>query len=584
MKNIVKALKLVVPIAPMRMVLYLLLLLPGAILPAVMLHMQRLLVDNAANLTREQPVIYYVRPALLLIGSYMLFRFFQLVANQYMEFGYFRYIFMGLDNQIHRKSAQISLEYYDNAQYFQMVQKAKHASTFLVFTANLAILSLVLIFNLLSVGGYLTALNPWLIVFVVLVSVPVILEKLQNAKHQSSLVQSTVQVGRRKKYAFELLSTGDRKKELAHYGASCYVADKYLSACEEADRIELRHIGRIGRAGIGFAGIKAFFHSLSICLMVWLLMSEKITIGGFSVLLTSFSALTNVFTQLFQHAGEIMQTGIMSASFFSLMDLEIVDGTKNMESNEEIAKLSHVGYRYPNTSTYALEDISLSIKKGERIAIVGENGAGKTTLAKLLSGFLLPSDGVMELGGIPRSQLKERSIFENITAVYQDFGRYKLSLTQNVYLGDAVDRNGSMRPVDRSKMQDALDWAGLSISLDAEDMLLGKEFGGIDMSGGQWQRLALARSYYRDRPIVFLDEPTAAIDPLEEMTLYQKLEDLAEGRTVVLVTHRLGVVRTADQIIVLEHGKIVEAGNFDELMEKKGRFSYIWKEQMKWYQ
>ncbi len=141
-----------------------------------------------------------------------------------------------------------------------------------------------------------------------------------------------------------------------------------------------------------------------------------------------------------------------------------------------------------------------------------------------------------------------------------------------------------MRPVDRSKMQDALDWAGLSISLDAEDMLLGKEFGGIDMSGGQWQRLALARSYYRDRPIVFLDEPTAAIDPLEEMALYQKLEDLAEGRTVVLVTHRLGAVRTADQIIVLEHGKIVEAGNFDELMEKKGRFSYIWKEQMKWYQ
>lgn len=242
-----------------------------------------------------------------------------------------------------------------------------------------------------------------------------------------------------------------------------------------------------------------------------------------------------------------------------------------------MARLEHVSYRYPNGEAYALKDISLSIRKGERIAIVGENGAGKTTLAKLLSGFFLPTEGVMELGGVERSQLKENSIFEQISAVYQEFGHYKLTLAQNVYLGDTA------KEMDHKKISHALEWAGILLADHPQELLLGREFGGTELSGGQWQRLALARSYYRQRPILFLDEPTAAIDPLEEMAIYQRLNDLAQNRTVVLVTHRLGAVRSADKILVLDHGSIAEAGSFEELMEQRGYFYHIWNEQAKWY-
>lgn len=582
--NITKALKLVIPIAPLGMTFYLLLSLPGAILPAFMLYMQKTAVDRAALYDGRQPFRYYMIPVLMMIGIYMIMKMFELVSRQYMEFGYFRDVFLGLDNRIHKKSAEISLEYYDNAEYYEIVQNAKNASMFLVFTTNLAVMSFILVFHLLSVGTYLTSLNPVLCIFVVFVSIPAILEKLQEGKFQSAFVQDTVQPSRRKKYAFGLLAVSDQKKEIVHYGAGDYIADKYLSACKELDKKEIQHIRLIGKHGLAYAGIKTLFHCAALFLMAFLLISGKITIGGFSVLLTSFAALTNIFTQLFDHAGEIMQTGIMSSAFFELMEFEVKDGDRNLEDSGEYARLAHVSYRYPNSAQTALNDISLAIKKGERVAIVGENGAGKTTLAKLLSGFLLPVEGHMELGGIDRHMLRERSIFDHISAVYQEYGRYKLTLAENVYLSDTMGKDHGLKEPDVERICHALAWADVRFDAKPDKMVLGKEFGGSELSGGQWQRIALARSYYRKRKVLLFDEPTAAIDPLEEMALYGKLDELAGEKTVILVTHRLGAVRNADKIIVMEKGSIAEMGSFDELMRLNGNFYHIWTEQTKWYQ
>lgn len=594
MKNIVRALRLVIPLEPLRMAVYLLLSLPGAVLPAAMLHLQRRLVDRAAQPDAAGPLWYYMHPVLLLIAAYMALKLFDLLSRQYMEFGYFRYVFMRLDARIHEKSARISLEYYDSAQYYRMIQNAKQASMFLVFTANLAIMSFVLVCNLLSVGGYLTALHPLLLVFVLLVSAPVVIEKVKGARYQSELLWDTAQARRRKRYAFDLLAAAERKKEIAHHGAGGYVADKYLDACAEADVKERRCIGQTAGNALAFGGIKALLHGGAVFMMVWLLVTERITVGGFSVLLTSFATLTGAFVQLFGHAGEILQTGVMSEAFFALMQLEAPDGTRRMppadyagdgaDGSGEIARLERVSYRYPNAEGFALKDISLSVKRGERIAIVGENGAGKTTLAKLLSGFLVPTQGSLTLGGVPRDELMEDSCFAQISAAYQEFGRYKLTLAQNVYLGDAMEDGGTAKPMDAGRIRRSLEWAGVLLSDKPEELLLGKEFGGTELSGGQWQRLALARCYYRQRPILFFDEPTAAIDPLEETALFGKLEELAGGRTVLMVTHRLGAARGADRIIVLEDGGIAEQGSFAELTAQKGRFYRIWNEQAKWYQ
>lgn len=587
MKNVVRVLKLVIPICPVRMAVYLFLSLPGMALPAVMLRQQQRIVDSVANPDLSRPLSAYITPVLALIGTYMFKRLLELVSMQYMEFGYFRYVLMGLDARIHAKSAKIPLEYYDHAQYYRMVEGAKQASMFLVFTANLAVMSLVVTVNLAAVGGCLAAMDPVMTVFVVLVSMPVVIEKLWGAKFRSGLIADTVQASRKKAYAFGLLSAAGSKKEIAHYGAGQYVAEKYREACKEADMREGYHIRQTGRGSFAFAVLKALSHGGAVCMMFWLLAAGRITIGGFSVLLTSFSVLTDAFTRLFDHAGEILQTGIMASAFFTLMDLETKDGTEPFgepgqeEKGGELMRLEHVFYRYPNAEDDALKDISLSVRKGEKIAVVGENGAGKTTLAKLLSGFLLPTQGSMEMGGISRDRLREEGIFAEVSAVYQNFGCYKLTFAQNVRLGD-IGRFPDGQ-TDAERIDNALSWAGVAVPGDPEEVLLGREFGGIEISGGQWQRLALARCRYRQRPLIFLDEPTAAIDPLEETALYGKMEELGRNRTVVLVTHRLGAVRNADRILLLEGGRIAEAGSFARLMEQKGRFYRIWNEQTKWY-
>lgn len=589
MKNIARVLRLVILICPVRMAVYLLLSLPGMVLPAVLLYWQQRIVDDVAKLDLGRPLSSYLGPVWILIGTYMLKRLLELVSMQYMEFGYFRYVLMGLDARIHDKSAQIPLEYYDDAQYYQIVEGAKQASMFLVFTANLAVMSLAVALNLAAVSGYLAAMDPVMTVFVVLVSMPVIAEKLWGAKFRARLLADTVQPSRKKVYAFGLLSTAGTKKEIAHHGAGQYVADKYREACREADGRERYQIRQTGCGSVAFSVLKSLFHAGAVCMMFWLLAAGRITIGAFSVLLSSFSVLTDAFTRLFHHAGEILQTGMMASAFFALMDLEVQDGTGILgeavqgEKDGELMRLEHVFYRYPNAGEDALKDISLSIQKGEKIAVVGENGAGKTTLAKLLSGFLVPSQGSMEMGGIPRSRLREDSIFDRVSAVYQNFGCYKLTLAQNVLLGDTAGQNAPAGQADAEKIESALSWAGVGVPGRPEEILLGREFGGTEISGGQWQRLALARCRYRQRPIVFLDEPTAAIDPLEERALFGKMEELGRNRTVVLITHRLGAVRSADRIFLLEGGYIAEAGSFAELMGQKGRFYRIWNEQAKWY-
>ena len=164
-------------------------------------------------------------------------------------------------------------------------------------------------------------------------------------------------------------------------------------------------------------------------------------------------------------------------------------------------------------------------------------------------------------------------MLEHISAAFQIFGKYKLSVRENLIISSPEKR-------EEDKIEEALKWADLDLK---KEMVLGREFGGEELSGGQWQRIALARCYYRDREIVFVDEPTSAIDPLEELNIYQKLLELTKDKTVVVVTHRLGVAKNADKILVLEDGKLVETGTFEELQKMNGVFAKMWEEQAKWY-
>ena len=239
-----------------------------------------------------------------------------------------------------------------------------------------------------------------------------------------------------------------------------------------------------------------------------------------------------------------------------------------------------MSFSYPGSETKAVEHVNLTIKPGETIAIVGQNGAGKSTLVKLLTGLYLPTEGTVEIGGIDSRKISSHSIYRGITGIFQKYQRYKLTLQENVQISD-------LQTQDQQHLETAVKKADLELDHETfpqgYDTMLSREFDGVDLSGGQWQRVALARGFYRVHDLVVLDEPTAAIDPLEETRIYEKFAELSKDKTAVIVTHRLGSAKIADRIVVMDQGRIVAIGTHDQLMRERGKYAEMYQAQAQWY-
>ena len=241
--------------------------------------------------------------------------------------------------------------------------------------------------------------------------------------------------------------------------------------------------------------------------------------------------------------------------------------------------IENLSFFYPNTQEPTLNDITLTFKKGERVALVGPNGAGKTTLARLLLGLYRPHTGVIRVGDTPLTEENRVEWLRRCSAVFQDFTQYHLTARENIIFGDLEHPN---------RMETASIAGGAASVVDGlaagYETVLGPTFGGRDLSGGEWQRLATARSFMRETPwLVVLDEPTAALDPLAEQAVYERFIERSAGRTSVLISHRLSSVRTCDRILVLDNGRIVEDGDHETLLAKDGLYAQFFKAQAQWY-
>ena len=240
-----------------------------------------------------------------------------------------------------------------------------------------------------------------------------------------------------------------------------------------------------------------------------------------------------------------------------------------------------VSFTYPGTDTAAVDDVSVGLAPGTTVALVGANGAGKTTLAKLLLGLYVPSRGDVMRGTVNTRDATRNEVRERTSAVFQNFQRYQMTLRENVILADvtrAEDEQAVLRALERGGVPAEL-WQGE----EGLDLMLSREFGTRDLSLGQWQRVAIARGLFREHDVILLDEPTASIDPLEEQALYERFMEIATGRTAILVTHRLGSARLADRILVMQEGRIIEDGDHEDLLARRGLYHEMFSAQAAWY-
>jgi ABC-type multidrug transport system fused ATPase/permease subunit len=320
MRNVVRSLKLVLPVAPGKLFICFILSMPAAVIPAVLLYFERHLIDTVSTgITETSPVVRIVG---IMIVFYAVMKLFDAIQNEYMEFGYFRTILLKLEAGIHQKLALLPLETYESAATFRKIDEGKRAVDFIAFTANTIILMTFMIISLAATGGLLASLHPLLIVFVVLVSMPVLLEKYRTSKEQALLVKSNTQSFREMKYALDLLLSPISKKEISLQGASGHISGMYLQSAKKANEQERKTNAKIAATGLFFAAVKAVFRISAMVLVTWLLLTDRITIGGFATALTSFALLSRTYTDMFGFLGNLSQMGMMAEPFFALMDAD----------------------------------------------------------------------------------------------------------------------------------------------------------------------------------------------------------------------------------------------------------------------
>ena len=263
------------------------------------------------------------------------------------------------------------------------------------------------------------------------------------------------------------------------------------------------------------------------------------------------------------------QFDAMVQPYFEFMNMG--ERLGSLEKPDGDIEFKNMSFKYPNAKDYALKNINLSIKPGEKIAIVGINGSGKTTLVRLLTGELLPTEGQVTYSGRSTRDIREGDMYDGTSQVNQFFASYAMTLRENIAFDTEIIYSEERL---REFLKDD------NLSMDDE---MTRDFGGREMSGGQWQRLAILRGFNKPADLITLDEPTSAIDPLNEKEIYDFFYENSEDKTEVIVTHRLGAIKYVDRIIVMRDGEIVEDGDFESLIKRKGDFAKIYGSQLEMF-
>ena len=416
-------------------------------------------------------------------------------------------------------------------------------------------------------------------------SVVVIWRHMRSEQQYVDVRQSQAPLWRRQYYWRNLLTERDAASEVRLFGLSDHLVKSWRTVTDQL-------IGELSRLRRGEIPRALPSEAINLAL-VGIVMGSLVVAGSNGALdVAAFVALFYVTNQYVTHLNDMgwrlrdlrqffVELGY-AAEYLEIEEESLERGVAPPSRLQDGIRFESVSFTYPGSETPALDAVDLDIKAGESIALVGENGAGKTTLTKLLLGLYRPTSGRIMVDGTDLNDIALTSWRKQIGAAFQDYMKYALTARENIGLGDIsrVDDNEAIEQAARlSSAQAVID--GLPSGFDT---MLGKEFaGGQEISEGQWQKLAIARVYLRDTDILVLDEPASALDALAELEVYRRFLVLSEGKTVLLISHRLGSARLADRIVFLHRGVIVEQGTHEELIASGGPYAELYRMQAEWY-
>jgi ATP-binding cassette subfamily B protein len=487
-----------------------------------------------------------------------------------------------------RHAAKLDLYQFENPDFYDKLERARRQTVGRVVLMSQVLTQLQEMITIVSLGIGLVYFNVWLIVILIIAVIPVFLGESHFNNATYSLSRSWTPERRELDYLRFIGASDETAKEIKTFGLSDFIANRF-------DEISHRYFIAnkkiaIKRAfwGILFSGIGTLAYYGAYIFIIMQTISAAITIGTLTFLAGSFKRMHSMIEGIMTRFTWIADSALYLQDLFDF--LAIQPQIQNKAEAQPIPtpirqgfSFENVSFKYPESERWAIRNVSFQLGKDEKLALVGENGAGKTTLVKLLSRLYEPTEGRILLDGIDLKDYDLKDLRQNIGVIFQDYVRFQMSASDNIAVGK-IDKK-EHKPLIETAATKSLANTVIEKLPKKYEQFLGKRFhDGVELSGGEWQKVALARAYMRDAQLLILDEPTSALDARSEHEVFVRFSELIENKAAVLISHRFSTVRMADRILLLENGMRKELGSHEELLKLNGKYAELFYLQAKGYQ
>ncbi|MEQ1744116.1 MAG: ABC transporter ATP-binding protein [Saprospiraceae bacterium] len=489
--------------------------------------------------------------------------------------------------RIIRHAATLDLYQFEDATFYDKLERARTQTA-----GRTALMSMVLsqaqdLITVAFLAAGLVAFNPWLLLILVVAVVPSFVGETKFNQESYSLTRSWTPERRELDYLRYIGASNETAKEIKIFGLEGFIAERFKRISDKY-YVANRHLA-VRRAAWGafFSALGTASYYAAYVFVVGQTVLGYLTIGMLTFLAGAFSRMQGLLQGIVSRFSRIAEMALYLQDLFDFLELKPLShahtGTRKVPRPIQVGfRFENVGFKYPDSEAWALRNLTFDLPPGQKLALVGENGAGKTTVVKLLANLYEPTEGRILLDGTDLREYDPDDLRSEIGIIFQDYVRFMFTAAENIAIGNIPERQN--RPRIEDAAEKSLADAVVEHLPNKYDQMLGKRFtGGVDLSGGQWQKVALARAYMREAQLVILDEPTAALDARAEHEVFLRFAELMKGKAAVLISHRFSTVRMADRILFLENGQLLELGSHEELLAKGGKYAELFRLQAKGY-